>query len=51
MEEDNIFNYTNTVDSMLVPLDDQSSQNLRVNKDHQWVSAISNRGPSIGGCG
>ena len=45
MAGNNILNYTNTVDSMLVALPSgQSSQNLRVDKDHQWVSAISNRG-------
>ena len=44
MAGSNILDYT--VDSMFVQPSGQSSQNLRVDKDHQWVSAISNRGPT-----
>ena len=40
----NILNYT--VGPNLVPPTGEMSLNLTVDKDHQWVSAISNRGPT-----
>ena len=40
----NILNYTVSPD--LVPPTGEMSLNLTVDKDHQWVSAISNRGPT-----